>query len=94
MTQPLQITNCKTSRIGEIVVMKEITDINTINSPPTNQVNRPSETQAPASCGPTPSNQIQIWFRNVPSNPRSRAEGGGCSRYVGEAWLLKLEPRM
>ena len=49
MTQRLQITNCKTSRIGEIVVMKEITDINTINSPPTNQINRPSETQAPAS---------------------------------------------
>ena len=54
MTQRLQITNCKTSRIGEIVVMKEITDINTINSPPTNQVNRLSKTQAPASCGPTP----------------------------------------
>ena len=54
MTQRLQITNCKTSRIGEIVVMKQITDINTTNGPPTNQVNRRSETQAPASCGPTP----------------------------------------
>jgi hypothetical protein len=51
MTQRLQITNCKTSRIGEIVVMKEITDINTINSPPTNHGNRPPETQAPASSG-------------------------------------------
>jgi len=58
MTQRLQITNCKTSRIGEIVVMKEITDINTINSPPTNQLKRPSETQAPVSCGPTPYDQI------------------------------------
>ena len=60
MTQRLQITNCKTSRIGEIVVMKEITDINTTNIPPTNQVNRLSKTQAPASCGLTPSKQVQI----------------------------------
>ena len=41
-----QITNCNTFRIGEIVAMKEITDINTTNSRSTNQVNRRSETQA------------------------------------------------
>ena len=28
--------------------------------PPTNQVNQRSETQAPASCGPSPFNQVQI----------------------------------
>ena len=49
-----QITNCNTFRIGEIVAMKEITDINTTNSRSTNQVNRRSETQAPASYGPPP----------------------------------------
>ena len=36
-----QITNCNTFRIGGIVLMKEITDINTTNSRSTSQVNWP-----------------------------------------------------
>ena len=36
-----QITNCNTFKIGGIVVMKKIADINTTNSRSTSQVNLP-----------------------------------------------------
>ena len=52
-----------------------------LSVPSTNQVNRPSETQAPAILGPTPFNKVQIWLRNGSSNPGPRSAAHG-------PWLL------
>ena len=43
---------------------------------------------------PTPLIKSKADSETAPVTPGSRPEVGGSSRFVGESWLLKLEPRL
>ena len=63
-----------------------------MRAPSANQSSKPALRRKPLRpAAPPPLIKSRSDSETSSVTPGSRAEGGGCSRYVGEAWLLALE---